>query len=233
VVDAATGLVYMQDRYYDPLSGQFITPDAVTVLGGDLRHFNRYSYAYNNPYKYTDPDGRCPSCAGGAIGFGLDLAIQVAEMAMGTRTEISGTSLLVSAGSGALGVGLAGKFGQLGGLAVDAAISATSTAAKGEDVTLSGTVVDVILGQGASKGAANVIRQSDGHKVAARQANRTERIGNKPHARDAQRARAAAASPSLRQAVDQKAAQAGVVGSGVGSAVENTRQEMQKKGEVR
>lgn len=27
-----------------------------------MRHFNRYAYAYNNPYKFTDPDGRCGAC---------------------------------------------------------------------------------------------------------------------------------------------------------------------------
>ena len=150
-------------------------------------------------------------------------------MAAGTRTEISGTSLAISAGSGALGVGLAGKAGQLGGIAVDAAISVASTAAKGEDVTIGGTVVDVVAGQGASKGMASFIKQGDAHKVASRQANRLERIGNKPGARDAQKARAESAGPAVKRSVDQKSAQAGVVGSGVGSAAERARQEQQKK----
>lgn len=218
----------MQQRYYDPAIGAFLSVDPVTAYGGDYRFFNRYAYGFNSPYKFTDPDGRNP-LAGAVIGAGLDFVIQVAEIGMDTRTEIDGGSVLISAGSGALGVGLAGKFGQLGGLAVDAVVSVTSTAAKGQDVSISGTVIDVFAGQGASQGAARLIRQSDGHKVAARQANRTERIGNKPGARDAQRARAAAAGPALKQSVDQKAAQAGVVGSGVGSAAERARQEMKKE----
>lgn len=32
------------------------------LSNGSLRHFNRYTYAYNNPYRFTDPDGRCPVC---------------------------------------------------------------------------------------------------------------------------------------------------------------------------
>ncbi len=63
VADADTGLVYMGRRYYEPSIGRFLSVDPVTTLDhGDLRHFNRYVYAYNNPYKFRDPDGRCPSC---------------------------------------------------------------------------------------------------------------------------------------------------------------------------
>ncbi|GAB2498512.1 hypothetical protein GCM10027266_15750 [Arenimonas alkanexedens] len=43
--------------------GRFLSVDPVTALdNGDMRHFNRYAYGYNNPYKFTDPDGRCPVC---------------------------------------------------------------------------------------------------------------------------------------------------------------------------
>ena len=57
VTDAATQLTYMQQRYYDPRVGRFWSVDPVTVdsVGGN---FNRYWYANNNPYRFTDPDGR-------------------------------------------------------------------------------------------------------------------------------------------------------------------------------
>jgi RHS repeat-associated protein len=58
VEDRVTGLVYAQQRDYDPMIGRFLSVDPVSAYGGDPRHFNRYSYAYNNPYKFTDPDGR-------------------------------------------------------------------------------------------------------------------------------------------------------------------------------
>jgi RHS repeat-associated protein len=55
--DAATGLVYMQQRYYDPM-GRFLSVDAVTAYEKPITNFCRYCYAANNPYKFTDPDGR-------------------------------------------------------------------------------------------------------------------------------------------------------------------------------
>ena len=58
VQDAATGLVYMQQRYYDPGIGRFLSVDPVTAYSNPVGAFNRYWYANNNPYKFIDPDGR-------------------------------------------------------------------------------------------------------------------------------------------------------------------------------
>ena len=58
VQDAATGLVYMQQRYYDPGIGRFLSVDPVTALSDPVGYFGRYHYANNNPYTFTDPDGR-------------------------------------------------------------------------------------------------------------------------------------------------------------------------------
>jgi RHS repeat-associated protein len=60
VEDAATGLTYMQQRYYDPAIGRFLSVDPVTADGATGGNFNRYWYANNNPYRFTDPDGRKP-----------------------------------------------------------------------------------------------------------------------------------------------------------------------------
>lgn len=56
--DFQTNLVYMQQRYYDPTIGRFLSIDPVAPSAHDTRTINRYTYAANNPYKYTDPDGR-------------------------------------------------------------------------------------------------------------------------------------------------------------------------------
>lgn len=58
VQDAATGLTYMQQRYYDPLLGRFLSIDPVQTNPNTGASFNRYWYASNNPYKFKDPDGR-------------------------------------------------------------------------------------------------------------------------------------------------------------------------------
>jgi uncharacterized protein RhaS with RHS repeats len=56
----------MQQRYYDPLAGRFLSVDPVTTDEHTGGHFNRYVYGENNPYKYVDPDGRAPKPPSGS-----------------------------------------------------------------------------------------------------------------------------------------------------------------------
>ncbi len=58
VMDARTGLVYMQQRYYDAGLGAFLSSDPMSADTRIGWNFNRYNYGASNPYKYTDPDGR-------------------------------------------------------------------------------------------------------------------------------------------------------------------------------
>lgn len=60
VNDLDTGLTYMQQRYYDPSAGRFLSIDPVTTDANTGGSFNRYAYANNSPYRYIDPDGRDP-----------------------------------------------------------------------------------------------------------------------------------------------------------------------------
>lgn len=48
----------MQQRYYDPLIARFLSRDEVTAYQKPMTNFNAYVYALNNPYRFTDPDGR-------------------------------------------------------------------------------------------------------------------------------------------------------------------------------
>ncbi|HSD17233.1 MAG TPA: RHS repeat-associated core domain-containing protein [Thermomonas sp.] len=58
VMDAASGLTYMQQRYYDPQIGRFLSVDPVAADSATGNNFHRYGYANNSPYRFTDPDGR-------------------------------------------------------------------------------------------------------------------------------------------------------------------------------
>ena len=58
VHDAGSGLVYMQQRYYDPEVGRFLSVDPMPADTATAWNFNRYNYAANNPYTFVDPDGR-------------------------------------------------------------------------------------------------------------------------------------------------------------------------------
>ncbi len=52
--DEETCLHYNLFRYYDPLTGRYITPDPISYLGED---YNLYRYAKNNPVCLVDPLG--------------------------------------------------------------------------------------------------------------------------------------------------------------------------------
>ena len=51
------GLVNMNARLYDPLAGRFLSPDPYIQAPDNTQNLNRYSYALNNPLKYTDESG--------------------------------------------------------------------------------------------------------------------------------------------------------------------------------
>jgi len=57
VEDAATGLIYMQARYYDPVIGRFLANDPVGFSPQRPDNFNRYAYAANDPVNAVDPFG--------------------------------------------------------------------------------------------------------------------------------------------------------------------------------
>ena len=49
--DAETGNIYLRARYYDPSVGRFISEDPIRD------GFNWYSYCFNNPINFIDPNG--------------------------------------------------------------------------------------------------------------------------------------------------------------------------------
>jgi RHS repeat-associated protein len=51
--DQETGLYYNYHRYYDPMTGRYVTPDPIGLEGG----INLFTYVQNNPITFSDPSG--------------------------------------------------------------------------------------------------------------------------------------------------------------------------------
>lgn len=105
-------LINMNGRLYDPYLGRMLSPDNYVQDATSTQAYNRYTYALNNPLKYTDPDGES------IIG-----AIIIGAMINATIQGLSGN--LNSHGDFymALGVGgLSGAAGAWAGGAVAGAI---------------------------------------------------------------------------------------------------------------
>ena len=65
-----TGLIFLRARYYDPATGRFISKDPVRGIATLPQTLNPYTYAVNNPIRYTDPSGEIIPLlvAGGVVG---------------------------------------------------------------------------------------------------------------------------------------------------------------------
>ncbi len=101
----------MQQRYYEPLAGRFLSVDPVVTDVTDGSSFNRYVYGNNNPYKYTDPDGR--------FAFLLPLIPPAVVV-----VEAIAAAVVSNAGAAVIGIA--------GGVAIGAAITSVSSE-KGPD----------------------------------------------------------------------------------------------------
>ncbi len=120
VMDQATGLTYMQQRYYDPQIGRFLSPDPMASDTNNGWNFNRYSYAANNPYKFKDPDGRIIDIIADVIFIAADIA----EISSTGLTATNGIALVADI----VGAAVPGATGLGGGVR---AISHGIDAAKG------------------------------------------------------------------------------------------------------
>ncbi len=62
-LDTATGLYYFGARYYNPLTGTFLTPDSTLGTHNYLHPlaWNRFAFELNNPINYQDPTGHWSS----------------------------------------------------------------------------------------------------------------------------------------------------------------------------
>lgn len=105
----STGLYFYNARYYDPSIGRFISADTLVPSFANPQAFNRYSYVYNNPLKYTDPSGHWGifSLIGAAIGavvntfaYGIGCHVSGQSMTMSGFVGAAVTGAIVGAGFG-------------------------------------------------------------------------------------------------------------------------------------
>jgi len=143
VQDAATGLTYMQQRYYDPLVGRYLSVDPVTAYSNPVGMFNRYKYAANNPYSFKDPDGRqeCRSCE---VFYGASVGFMLRDNPEAMRVWSGGEAAATTAGSGAEE---GAAIGQAVGNIVD-----TGNVSSQAVVTLAAVVVTAKLSHGKNTG---------------------------------------------------------------------------------
>jgi hypothetical protein len=85
----------MQQRYYEPTAGRFLSVDPVVTDADSGRGFGRYHYAENNPYRYTDPDGRA---SWETVCVGTDCAGILAEIAEKSKKNRLAWERAVAAG---------------------------------------------------------------------------------------------------------------------------------------
>ena len=117
---AMFGLVNMNARLYDPVTGRFLSPDPFVQAPDFSQNFNRYSYCLNNPLKYTDPSGEL---------FVIDDLIVTMAIGAVINTTIQGMSGNInSSGDFFKAMGVGALSGVAGGIAGQAVSSALGTA---------------------------------------------------------------------------------------------------------
>jgi|GEM_PF-6018302 len=142
-------LIHMGSRIYDPVSRRFLSPDNFVQDPNEPHTYNRYSYAWNNPMKYTDPTGDLfwaviPFVAGAIIGgtaAGIASGGDVKQIAIGAAfgglmgVASAGASTVIAAGGAvafAKGMGIA----VVSGIALQTAQDASMNAAQGKGYDL-------------------------------------------------------------------------------------------------
>jgi RHS repeat-associated protein len=141
--DNLSGFDYYVARYYDPVSGRFLSVD---TKQDNLHGFDPYAYVNGNPETQNDPTGKCPMCigavAGAIIGAAADYGWQVYNNYQHHDTNPWGHINWWQVGGAALAGGLIG--GTLGAalpLVTGAGASAGTVAAVGTADTVGTAVV--------------------------------------------------------------------------------------------
>ena len=149
--DKESGLYYLINRYYDPVTGRFISPDDVSYL--DFESFfgtNRYAYCLDDPVNESDPDGTMPNWMKWVIGGVVIVGLIVATFFTGGASAGVAGFIVAGALKGAV-------IGAVSGALVSGTIRGISSAIAGNgfwdgfadgaaDGFMSGAIIGAITG---------------------------------------------------------------------------------------
>lgn len=116
-------LINMNGRFYDPIPGRMLSADNYVQSGGYSQGYNRYTYAFNNPLRYTDPDGELvwlAPVAGALIGGAINVATNW------NNIDNFGEGL-AAFGAGAVNGALTATFGMAGAIGGGALVGMTNS----------------------------------------------------------------------------------------------------------
>jgi RHS repeat-associated protein len=132
--DAELGLINMHGRMYDPVLGQFLSPDPV-MQAPFSQGFNRFAYAFNSPHNYVDPSGfdADPTTVGIDVGIAAGYGAGLYFTLAGGGSASVGAS--VAAGGGAAAFSSAG-------VSAAAVVSASAGAATGVGLLINAAVLN-------------------------------------------------------------------------------------------
>ena len=111
--DQATNLTYMLARYYDAITGRFLTPDPARDFNPHLpASYNLYQYVHNDPINYIDPTGTTLAGAITGVATAVGVYRELEEMGhdfsrppqIETRELTSAETVAVLVGVGVVGV---------------------------------------------------------------------------------------------------------------------------------
>ena len=144
VMDATSGLQYMNARYYQPSTGRFLSQDTYSGNPYDPWTQHLYSYTGNNPTSFVDPTGHfvisflvglaIGALVGAAVGAGTELVADIVDdgevnrpaedyLGAALRGGIEGAAAAATGGTSLIVTTSTMALGGAVGSAVDQAIS--------------------------------------------------------------------------------------------------------------
>ncbi|MGE5396209.1 MAG: RHS repeat-associated core domain-containing protein [Chitinophagales bacterium] len=143
IYDSETGLYYLRARYYDPVTGRFISKDSMEGDVSNPLSLNLYTYCANNPMIYVDPDGHVFMLVTGGLGV-------VAGGVIGGIYSYNkyGKVRWQNITAGALAGGLIGLTGGAGAayLTTGGVLASTGTVVSGATAVFGGTSAIILKG---------------------------------------------------------------------------------------